>query len=345
MPRRTRAPRNPLLSLLTLLTVCTAFAGAVVLAAPSSAQTTPNAVSIQLVDAPTSRKDDPRAHIYIVDHLRPGDRIVRHVAIGNGTDRALAMEVYAAGATIKDGQWAVADGRTANELASWTTVTPGTLVVPARGTAQATVTVTIPDDVVEGERYAVVWTQPPSSGGQVPVVNRVGVRMYVSVGEGSEPITDFRIDNLVAARDGDGRPVVRTTVTNTGRRAIDLSGSLELTDGPGSLSAGPFPVDVGTTLAPGESAPAQVRLDPELPNGPWKATATITSGQETRKAQATISFPSGAGVASDPVPAEAVKRQRRILIPVAVALVLGLLIAILVVARRQRRDREPLPAT
>jgi hypothetical protein len=325
MPRRTRAPRNPLLSLLTLLTVCTAFAGAVVLAAPSSAQTTPNAVSIQLVDAPTSRKDDPRAHIYIVDHLRPGDRIVRHVAIGNGTDRALAMEVYAAGATIKDGQWAVADGRTANELASWTTVTPGTLVVPARGTAQATVTVTIPDDVVEGERYAVVWTQPPSSGGQVPVVNRVGVRMYVSV--------------------GDGRPVVRTTVTNTGRRAIDLSGSLELTDGPGSLSAGPFPVDVGTTLAPGESAPAQVRLDPELPNGPWKATATITSGQETRKAQATISFPSGAGVASDPVPAEAVKRQRRILIPVAVALVLGLLIAVLVVARRQRRDREPLPAT
>jgi hypothetical protein len=45
------------------------------------------------------------------------------------------------------------------------------------------------------------------------------------------------------------------------------------------------------------------------------------------------------------VPAEAVKRQRRILVPVAIALLLGLLIAILLAARRQRRDREPLPAT
>jgi hypothetical protein len=133
---------------------------------------------------------------------------------------------------------------------------------------------------------------------------------------------------------------VRAKVTNTGRRAIDLSGSLQLTDGPGSLSAGPFPVQVGTTLAPGEAAPATVRLDRSLPNGPWKATVTVTSGDVTRKAQATITFPSHPGTSAKPVVAESVKRQRRVLIPIALVLVVLLLLAIVLAVLGQRRDRR-----
>jgi len=326
--------RRTILAALAALLLATALTSL-----PAVAQTAANAVSIRLADAPTDRADDPRARIYIVDHLHQGDRIVRHVEVGNGTGQTQTMEVYAAGATVADGQWKVADGRTQSELSSWTTVSPRTLVIPAGGKAQATVTVDVPRDAVDGERYAVVWTQPPESAGAVGVVNRVGVRMYVSVGEGPEPVTDFRIDNLVAARDARGRPVVRAKVTNTGRRAIDLSGSLQLSDGPGSLRAGPFPVQLGTTLGPAESAPATVTLAADLPDGPWKATVTVTSGEVTRKAQATITFPSDAGTSAKPVTAESVKRQRRVLLPLALALLLAVVLALLVLAWRRRRRR------
>jgi hypothetical protein len=325
----------------TLTTAIAALlAASVAVALPAAGQTPDNAVSIRLADAPTDRADDPRARIYIVDHLHQGDQITRHVEVGNGTGGTVTMEVYAAGATVRDGQWKVADGRAQSELSSWTTVSPRTLVIPAGGKAQATVTVNVPDGAVDGERYAVVWAQPPASGGAVGVVNRVGVRMYVSVGEGPEPVTDFRIDNLVASRDADARPVVEAKVTNTGRRAIDLSGELELTDGPGSLRAGPFPVRLGTTLGPGESAPATVTLDPGLPDGPWKATVTVTSGEETRKARATITFPSDAGTSAKPVKAESIEKQRRILLPLALALLLAVVVALLLLAWRRRRRRD-----
>ena len=91
------------------------------------AQTSAGSVSIRLVDAPSNRQDDPRARIYVVDHLHQGDQIVRHVEIGNGTDQPVGMELYAAAATIKDGQWTVADGRTANDLSSWTKIDPATV--------------------------------------------------------------------------------------------------------------------------------------------------------------------------------------------------------------------------
>ena len=185
---------------------------------------------------------------------------------------------------------------------------------------------TIPKNAVDGERYAVIWAEQPASGGNVPVVNRVGIRMYLSVGEGAEPVTDFSIATLVPSRDKDGNPIVSTTVKNTGGRAIDLSGQLQLTDGPGSLNAGPFSVQLGTTLAPNDTAPATVKLDKGLPDGPWKATVTIRSGEIEKKAQATITFPSKAGAAGNAVKAKSLdESKRKILIPIAIVLLIAAL--------------------
>jgi hypothetical protein len=312
-----------------------ALAVAFVVLTPTAAHAEPG-LAIRLLDAPAGRRDDPRARIYIVDHLRQGDRIQRHVELTNGTDAPLQVSLYAAAAKVADGQFRFADARVANDLSRWTTVSPGRVDVPAHGKATATVTLVVPRDATDGERYAVVWAELPASGGATSVVNRVGVRMYVSVGEGAEPATDFRIDTLTAARDDDGRPVVRTTVTNTGGRAIDLSGELRLGDGPGSLSAGPFDLEVGTTLAPGESAPALVPLDEDLPAGPWHATVSVRAGDLVRRAEATITFPTGAGASSKPVVAESVRHQRRVLIPVAAALAVVVLLALATYALRAR---------
>jgi hypothetical protein len=322
------------------LTLALAAAALVLLGpVPAGAQAGPG-LSIRLVDAPADRRDDPRARIYIVDHLKQGDRIERHVELGNGTDQPLTVSVYAAAAKVADGQFRFGDGHAANDLTRWTRVEPARVVVAPHSTAVAAVTITVPADATDGERYGVVWAELPPSGGTAAVVNRVGVRMYLSVGEGKEPTTDFRIDALTAARDDQGRPLVRTTVTNTGGRAIDLSGELQLRHGPGSLSAGPFDVELGTTLAPGEAAPAVIHLAKDLPAGPWDATVTVRAGDLVKQARATITFPTGPGSASKPVVAESVEHQRRILIPIAIALAAIVLAALAAYALRLRRRRR-----
>ncbi|MBW3590879.1 MAG: hypothetical protein KY393_03355, partial [Actinobacteria bacterium] len=56
-------------------------------------------------------------------------------------------------------------------------------------------------------------------------------------------------------------------VRNTGGRALDLTGELTLTDGPGGLSGGPFPAELGTTLPVDGAAAVTVVLDEQLPDG------------------------------------------------------------------------------
>lgn len=288
-----------------------------------AAQESTGSIGIRILDAPSDRRDDPRAQNYIVDHLGQGATINRHIEISSTVTAPVDVLLYVAAATLEDGQFRFGEGRAENDLTDWTTIDPPQVSLPPGSadqpsTMQATVTLAVPTDAVDGERYGVIWAELPGSGGSANVVNRVGVRIYLSVGEGEEPVTDFTIDTLTAGRDEDGTPIVETTVTNTGGRAVDLGGSLVLENGPGSLSAGPFDVQIGTTLAPGDVAPAKVVLDPNLPAGPWDATVRITSGRLDREATATITFPDEAGEAADPVDATSSDDgQRRILVPIA----------------------------
>src|SRR5438067_258369 len=87
-------------------------------------------------------------------------------------------------------------------------------------------------------------------------------RNYViDVSKRGAPKNDFTIDSLQAVRGKDGTPAVLAKVHNTGARALDMRGSLQLSDGPAGLSAGPFDAQLGTTLAPGDTAPVVVPLD------------------------------------------------------------------------------------
>jgi hypothetical protein len=52
----------------------------------------------------------------------------------------------------------------------------------------------VPVNLRNGERYAVLWAQvvsPKDSRHNVAVVHRVGVRVYLDVGPGGEPASDF----------------------------------------------------------------------------------------------------------------------------------------------------------
>jgi hypothetical protein len=287
------------------------------------------------------RRDDPRARLYIVDHTAPGSTIRRRVEVSNMTSTRQEIAVYAAAAEPREGAFTIADGRTSNELTTWVSLDPAAVDLPAGGRKFATATIKIPPTASPGERYGVIWAElgstPPDRSG-VTVVNRVGIRMYLSVGPGGEPASDFHIDSLAAARTADGQPTVRAQVSNTGQRALDLGGELQLTDGPGGLDAGPFPAELGTTLAVGATEPVVVRLDKRLPDGPWQAHLELRSGLTHRTAEATLKFPS-AGSAEPVTPQETPT-------PVLIALCAAALIALLATVRkfgrlssRRRRTR------
>jgi hypothetical protein len=252
-------------------------------------------VGIRLVDAPVATRDDPRARVYIIDHVKPGTMIQRRIEVSNDTGKTTAVAVYPAAAAIKGGSFVGLEGDTPNELSTWTTVSTPHLRLADGDKQMVSVTIDVPSDASPGEQYAVLWAQTSSSAGDggITQVSRVGIRVYLSVGPGGAPASAFSIGSFTAERDASGTPVVEATVRNTGGRAVDLRGTLILTDGPAGLTAGPFPVPMGTTLA---IEPITIALDNQLPAGPWVAHLTLTSGLLSEKAHATLTFPrSGIG--------------------------------------------------
>jgi hypothetical protein len=187
----------------------------------------------------------------------------------------------------------------------------------------------------------VVWAETRSasqSGGGVVHVNRVGIRLYVSVGPGGAPAPDFTIDSLTAERLPDGRALVLATVHNTGGRALDMNGTLRLLAGPGGLSAGPFPATLGTTLGIGDTEPVTITLDRRLPAGPWDAHITLHSGLLERTARATITFPR---IGAAPPVDTTTGRSGWVLPGVAALLMLAIAAALSVIRSRRRRRRRP----
>jgi hypothetical protein len=331
------------------LLLAAALAAGVLLPAANAmaASGTPDgSLGIRLVDIPTDRADDPRAYAYVIDHLAPGTTIERTIEVSNTTDSAMRVELYAAAASIEGGRFVGADGRTQNDVSTWTSVDPAPLSVRAGSVEQVTVTIAVPADASPGEHYGAVWAEARSiaTSGGLTEVNRVGIRLYLDIGPGGEPASNFTIDDLTAGRTDDGAPIVTATVTNTGGRALDMSGELTLADGPAGLTAGPFPATLGTTIAPGDTEHVAVVLDEKLPNGPWDAHITLASGLLKVSADATITFPDK-GIAG-PV-ATYLKSNGGPSWPVFLGggAALGLVgFAFWVIARRRRRDREAISA-
>ena len=251
-------------------------------------------LGLRLVDVPKAEVNDPRARIYIVDHVAPGSAIERRIEVSNTTSSDLHVVLYPAAAVIANGMFSGSAGRTPNDLSSWTSVSPTEADIPPGTDVMASVRIAVPDGATSGERYAAVWAQvssTPTGGGGVTRVSRVGIRVYLSVGFGQPPTSNFTINSLTAERSSAGQPLVLATVHNTGGLALDMSGNLELSDGPGGVSAGPFPAALGTTLGIGDTETVTIPLDRQLPSGPWDARITLESGLLQRSAQATITFP------------------------------------------------------
>jgi hypothetical protein len=265
--------------------------------ASAEPQSDDTGIGVRLVDIPAASVDNPRARSYIIDQVKPGKVIERRVEVVNHSDREAKVSLYPAAARVERGQFVGADGRSQNDLSSWTSVNDSSVTLSPQGRSMAKLAIKIPADAVRGERYGVVWAElaPTKNPEGVTHVSRVGIRLYVSVGPGGAARTDFDIASMTAIRGEDNVPAVQAKVQNTGERAIDPSGTITLTNGPAGLSAGPFPIPLGNTVGVGDTQPVLVPLDPKLPDGPWRVKITVTSGVTKREAEATLTFPPNAG--------------------------------------------------
>lgn len=302
-------------------------------------------LGIALLQVPKASLKDPRARNYVIDSVKPGTTFSRTFQVCNGTHHALRVSLYPDAATIAKGVFSLAPEHGQNELTHWITVSPGSLRIESGTAAVATMAFHVPIDATKGERYAGVLADAPAvSDNGVAVRGRVGIRVYLDVRAGGAPKSDFTVDSLQAVRGADGTPGVLAQVHNTGARALDMRGTLSLSDGPGGLSAGPFDARLGTTLKPGDTAPVLVPLNKAIRGGPWHAVIDMKSGVLERKAQGQVTFPDAPSSSEPPVKATPLPlyKDKSIVVPVAASFI-GLLFLILITLavreylRRQRR--------
>lgn len=282
-----------------------ALATAISMGTPRAAQAAPvgaaddgsGSLGVRLLDVPAATVDDPRATSYIVDALQPGATISRRVEVSNTSAGSMDVSVYAAAADITDGAFVVRDGRTANELSSWTTADRAEIEVPAGAEVDVTMTVAVPLGAAPGEQYAVIWAETAgTTDGNIREISRVGVRMYLAVLGDNALTSAFTISSMTAERAVDGRGIVRVEVTNTGGRALDLSGELTMSAVVGAVRVGPYDAEAGTTLAPGQSGTVTFAITDTIADGPWNAVVDLHSGLTTGSHQARVTFPVATGV-------------------------------------------------
>ncbi|MGH3391637.1 MAG: hypothetical protein ACRDOO_22435 [Actinomadura sp.] len=296
-------------------------------------------IGVRLLEAATSRMDDPRARTYIDDHVNPGTTFSRRFAVENTSGKPQDVQIYPAAATIQKGIFTFAPGRTQNDLTTWITLDRAKLRLRPHSQETVRAKISVPPNAVRGEQYAVIWAEvasaPPGPRGNIALINRVGIRTYLDVGPGGEPPSDFTINGITTERTDDDHPKVTAMVNNTGERALDISGRLDLFDGPSGLRAGPFRITQSTTLAPGQQGTVAAVLagGDDLPDGPWKFRLTLQSGRVTRTTTGSLTFKPGNWTASldSPLPLA--------LAAIGVVAGVGLIITASVLRRRRNRVR------
>lgn len=323
-----------------IFVVLAALAGAGTGASRAATAPSPSGrIGIKLLNIPSSQAGNPRDEEYIVDNPAPGVVITRKFEVLNLGSTPAQVTVYPAAATISGGTFRFANGDTQNEMTTWVSISKSTLTLAPHSDAALVATITVPGNAPSGEQYGVIWAQVSARGaGNVTLVSRVGIRIYLSIGPGGAAAPGFTLGTPVARRTSAGVPVVSVPVHNTGGTAVDVQGTLQLTDGPGGVSAGPFHAEQVDTLAPGQSYPATFALPAKLPNGSWQATFTMVSGLITKTETVTLSFngaPATAAAAHSKFPVVWVAAG-------IAALIVIVLIALLITrSRRKRRSRRP----
>jgi hypothetical protein len=278
-----------------LLCVAGAWVVATVALIPSEALAgeSPGTIGIKLLPAPDTSSAQGLEGVYIVGNLQADHALTRRLEIFNTSGSSMRITVYPAAARIRAGAFTYAVGRSMNQLSSWITVARPEIMLAPRSDTELKVSVTVPKRTTSGERYAVVWAQvsarTPSSGG-VRLTNRVGIRVYLSVGS-AQLADDFRIGTVSARRAVNGTPYVEAWVLNESSATVRIVGSVTLRERPGGLRDGPVSMVPLSALPPGDAGQVAAYFDRGLPRGPWHASLRMSNGSRGQVRTVELVFP------------------------------------------------------
>jgi len=131
-------------------------------------------------------RDAPNDGRWFAVSGEPGETVDVEAVLDNPSRTAQEVSLYLAELTIDDEGGPVV-GAPGEGVGGWGAFVEPTMVVPAKGTAEATFRVTIPDDADPGDHLgAVVVESRPTGEGELQVVKRNARRLYVTVpGEAS----------------------------------------------------------------------------------------------------------------------------------------------------------------
>jgi hypothetical protein len=159
---------------------CALTVAALVVGASAAAYSAPEDGLFGVRAIPEDANADDRG--YIIEKAARGATLTRHIAVSNRTAEPISVRVYAGSAEMAEGEFVFGDREDRNTTTRWTTVTPSTLRVQPGREVRAKVRISVPRGTTPGERYAVIWAELPSADESgVTVVNRVGVRVYLTV--------------------------------------------------------------------------------------------------------------------------------------------------------------------
>lgn len=292
-------------------------------------------IGIRILEKPIQDKGNRRADNYFVDTLHQGDEVKKRIEVKNYNYDDVVVDLYTTEAKIENSSFVGAERGNQNDLARWIALPVDKIEIEARKAATVEFTIKIPQDAEDGERYAAVWAQPristaPDEQG-IALTSRVGLRSYVLVGD-PVPEGSFDVIQKRFERSPSNTPILVVRVRNTGQRALDISATASLSEGPGGAKAGPFVSDSGLTLPIAGEDDITVYLADGLPNGPWKAHLLLESGTIQNSYEFEGSFDSELKSTS----------HFPLLLTAAIALFLVMLglVIFLILKKRAKRDKD-----
>ena len=171
--------RSPRFTLLVALFSC-----AIPISANAGEPTSVGSVGIRIAQIPAAVADEPMAGSYIISRLQPGVKLTQRLEVFNTSTETMKVSLYPGLATFKNRTFLIGNGRDGNDLTSWTKVSEDLVVLKPGATQYFNMIISPPLDALSLQQFGVIWAEvqgAPNSAG-ITSVSRVGIRMYVPVG-------------------------------------------------------------------------------------------------------------------------------------------------------------------
>jgi hypothetical protein len=273
---------------------------------------------------PVRPVDTPeRERSYVVRELAAGTGFDDALEARNLSDRALDLVVEPVDAAVTD-DGSFAPGTTTTAEGGWLRVTPNRLRVPARGSVRVALRVDVPRHAAPGDHVAAVVVRKAKApdGTGVQVVNRVGVRVYLTVtapagGVAAAPRRAFELRALRWVADRN----FEADVANVGNLLVEPLGTLTIARGDFGTTVD---VPVLGTVRPSAVATLPVRTAGKLEPGRYEARLRLRLVQGGPEQEQRVTFDVPRPRARSEEPDDGLPLLPLLLAVAALALVVGL---------------------